>query len=52
VLLTGLVKQMRGERKVSRQTEVVLDLIEELQRLKSTLRQGKLPLERARRVSR
>jgi len=50
--LPGLVKQMRGERKVSRQTEIILDLMDEVQRLKSQLRQEELPPERARRVNR
>ena len=48
----GLYKQLHGEWKVSRQTEIILDLIEEAQRLKSKLRQGELPLEQARRVNR
>ena len=42
--LDGLQKQMRGERAVSRQTEIILSLIEELQRLQTSPRQGDLPL--------
>ena len=44
--LDGLRKQMGGLRRVSRQTEIILDQIEELRRLKSARRQGELPLER------
>jgi hypothetical protein len=44
--LDGLRKQMGGLRPVSRQTAIILDLIEEVERLKSKLRQGELPLER------
>ena len=44
--LDGLRKQMGGDRPVSRQTEIILDQIEELRRLKSARRQGELPLER------
>jgi hypothetical protein len=42
--LDGLRKQMSGLRPVSRQTEIILDLIEEVRRLKSNRRQGELPL--------
>jgi hypothetical protein len=38
----GLYKQLHGERKVGRQTEVILDLLDEVQRLKSNRRQGEL----------
>ena len=37
---------MRGISKVSRQTEIILDLIDEVQRLKSKLRREELPLDR------
>jgi len=47
--LDGLRKQMRGDRAVGRQTEIILDQIEELRRLKSNRRQGELPLERQQR---
>ena len=42
--LNGLVKQLRGERRVSRQTEIILDQIEELLRLRRAQRQSELPL--------
>jgi len=42
--LNGLVKQLRGERQVSRQTEIILDQIEELLRLRRAQRQSELPL--------
>jgi len=42
----GLNKQMRGISKVSRQTEIILELIDEVQRLKSELRREELPLDR------
>ena len=42
----GLHKAMRGARRVGRQTEIILDQIEELRRLKSARRQGELPLDR------
>ena len=45
----GLQKQMRGARAVSRQTAVILGLIEELRRLRSTHRQSELPLDRQQR---
>jgi len=41
--LDGLNKQMSGARKVSRQTAIILDLVDELRRIR---RQGELPLER------
>jgi hypothetical protein len=48
--LDGLNKQMRGTRRVSRQSAIILDLIEELRRLASARRQGELPFgERERR---
>jgi len=47
--LDGLQKQMRGARAVSRQTAVILGLIEELRRLRSTHRQSELPLDRQQR---
>ena len=40
----GLYKQMSGERRVGRQTAIILDLIEELHRLQTSRRQGELPL--------
>jgi hypothetical protein len=43
--LDGLQKQMRGERPVSRQTAIILDQFEELQRLRAGRRQ-ELPLEK------
>ena len=36
----GLYKQLHGERTVSRQTEIILDLIEEVQRLRDNQRQA------------
>ena len=45
----GLYKQLHGERKVGRQTEVILDLLDEVRRLQSTRRQGEVPLEQQRR---
>jgi len=42
--LDGLQKQMRGDRPVSRQTVIILDLIEELRRLRESRRQRELPL--------
>ena len=47
--LDGLRKQMAGLRPVSRQTAIILDLIEELRRLTSARRQGELPLARQQR---
>ena len=40
----GLYKQLHGERKVSRQTEIILDLIEEVQRLRHNQRQAEQPM--------
>ena len=42
--LDGLQKQMRGDRPVSRQTVIILDLIEELRRLRESRRQRELPI--------
>ena len=42
--LDGLQKQMRGDRPVSRQTVIILDLIEELRRLRESRRQQELQL--------
>ena len=50
--LDGLRKQMSGLRPVSRQTAIILDLIEEVERLKSNRRQGELPIERQARRDR
>ena len=46
--LDGLNKQMRGDRRVSRQTEIILDLLDEVGRLRSKLRQSELPVDRPR----
>ena len=48
----GLYKQLHGERKVSRQTEIILDLIEEVQRLQSSRRQDEPPVDRQQRRDR
>jgi hypothetical protein len=40
--MDGLHKQMRGVRAVSRQTEIILERLEEDQRVASNRRQGKL----------
>jgi transcriptional regulator with XRE-family HTH domain len=48
----GLYKQLHGERKVSRQTEIILDLIEEVQRLRHNQRQDEPPLDRRQRRDR
>ena len=45
----GLYKQLHGERKVSRQTEIILDLIEEVQRLRHNQRQAEPPVDRQQR---
>jgi hypothetical protein len=51
--LDGLNKQMRGDRPVSRQTEIILDQIEELRRLRRTQPQGgELPFDRSPRRKR
>ena len=48
----GLYKQLHGERKVSRQTKIILDLIEEVQRLRDNQRQAEPPLDRQQRRDR
>jgi hypothetical protein len=48
----GLYKQLHGERKVSRQTEIILDLIEEVQRLRHNQRQAEQPMDRQQRRDR
>ena len=50
--VNGLYKQLHGERKVSRQTEIILDLIEEVQRLRDNQRQAEQPLDRQQRRDR
>ena len=49
--LDGLNKQMRGDRRVGRQTVIILDLIEEMGRLKSKLPQGERPQRRDQRLA-
>jgi hypothetical protein len=44
--LDGLNKQMRGVRKVGRQTEIILGHLEYRAREQRTRRQGELPIER------
>jgi len=46
--IDGLNKQMRGDRKVSRQTEIIIDLMEENARLRRALPQGEPPRQRRR----
>ena len=48
----GLYKQLHGERKVSRQTEIILDLMEEVRRLRDNQRQVEPPLDRQQRRDR
>jgi transcriptional regulator with XRE-family HTH domain len=48
----GLYKQLHGERKVSRQTEIILDLMDELRRLQSSRRQTEPSLDRQQRRDR
>jgi transcriptional regulator with XRE-family HTH domain len=57
--VNGLYKQLHGERKVSRQTEIILDQIEEVQqlreevqRLRDNQRQAEPPLDRQQRRDR
>jgi hypothetical protein len=45
-------KQLHGERKVSRQTEIILDLMEEVRRLRDNQRQVEPPLDRQQRRDR
>lgn len=40
--LDGLQKQMRGTHRVSRQTVIILDLLEEVERLRAARRQGRI----------
>jgi hypothetical protein len=48
----GLYKQLHGERKVSRQTEIILDLMDELRRLQNSRGQSKPPPDRQQRRDR
>jgi hypothetical protein len=43
---------MRGDRPIGRQTEIILDLMDELRRLQSFRRQGEPPLDRQQRRDR
>jgi hypothetical protein len=47
--LDGLNKQMRGDRKVGRQTEIILGHLEYRAREQRNQRQGELPIERQKR---
>jgi hypothetical protein len=50
--LDGLNKQMRGDRKVGRQTEIILGHLEYRAREQHNQRQGELPIERQKRRDR
>ena len=48
----GLQKKMRGDRPIGRQTEIILDLMEEVRRLRDNQRQVEPPLDRQQRRDR
>ena len=48
----GLQKKMRGDRPIGRQTEIILDLMDELRRLQSSRRQSKPLVDRQQRRDR
>jgi len=48
----GLQKKMRGDRPIGRQTEIILDLMDELRRLQNSRGQSKPPVDRQQRRDR
>ena len=48
----GLQKKMRGDRPIGRQTEIILDLMDELRRLQSSRRQAEPRVDRQQRRDR